>query len=154
MATALITGATAGIGAAYSQLLAKQGFDLVLVARDLPRLNNIANQLKKQYEIKVETIKADLTKPLQLAKIEKRLAVKSKPIDVLINNAGFGIKDSFLDSNLEREQELLDVLVTAPMRLTHVAVAAMVKRNKGVIINVSSIASWIAVVHIAQLNHI
>ncbi len=144
MATALITGATAGIGAAYSQLLAKQGFDLVLVARDLPRLNNIANQLKKQYEIKVETIKADLTKPLQLAKIEKRLAVKSKPVDVLINNAGFGIKDSFLDSNLEREQELLDVLVTAPMRLTHVAVAAMVKRNKGVIVNVSSIASWIA----------
>lgn len=144
MATALVTGATAGIGAAYSQLLAKKGFDLVLVARDLPRLNSFANQLKKQYKIKVETIKADLTMPNQLVKVEKRLAIQTKPIDVLINNAGFGIKDSFLDSELKREQELLDVLVTAPMRLTHVALASMLKRNKGVIVNVSSIASWIA----------
>jgi len=144
MATALVTGATAGIGAAYTELLAKAGFDLVLVARDLPRLNTFANQLKKSYKIKVETIKADLTKPVQLAKVEKRLANASKPIEVLINNAGFGIKDSFLDSDLKREQELLDVLVTAPMRLTHAVLPLMVKRNSGVIVNVSSIASWIA----------
>lgn len=144
MATALVTGATAGIGAAYAELLAKAGFDLVLVARDLPRLNTVANNLKKSYKIKVETIKADLTKPMQLANVEKRLANASKPIEVLINNAGFGIKDSFLDSELKREQELLDVLVTAPMRLTHAALPHMVKRNSGVIVNVSSIASWIA----------
>ena len=144
MATALVTGATAGIGAAYAELLAKAGFDLVLVARDLPRLNTVANNLKKSYKIKVETIKADLTKPIQLAKVEKRLANAAKPIEVLINNAGFGIKDSFLDSELKREQELLDVLVTAPMRLTHAVLPHMVKRNSGVIVNVSSIASWIA----------
>ncbi len=59
MATALVTGATAGIGAAYADLLAKAGFDLVLVARDLPRLNTVANNLKKSYKTKVETIKAD-----------------------------------------------------------------------------------------------
>ncbi len=144
MATALVTGATAGIGAAYAELLAKAGFDLVLVARDLPRLNTVANNLKKSYKIKVETIKADLTKPMQLANVEKRLANAAKPIEVLINNAGFGIKDSFLDSDLKREQELLDVLVTAPMRLTHAVLPHMVKRNSGIIVNVSSIASWIA----------
>ncbi len=144
MATALVTGATAGIGAAYAELLAKAGFDLVLVARDLPRLNTVANNLKKSYKIKVETIKADLTKPMQLANVEKRLANAAKPIEVLINNAGFGIKDSFLDSDLKREQELLDVLVTAPMRLTHAVLPLMVKRNSGIVVNVSSIASWIA----------
>ncbi len=144
MAIALVTGATAGIGAAYAELLAKAGFDLVLVARDLPRLNTVANNLKKSYKIKVETIKADLTKPIQLAKVEKRLANAAKPIEVLINNAGFGIKDSFLDSDLKREQELLDVLVTAPMRLTHAVLPLMVKRNSGIVVNVSSIASWIA----------
>ena len=144
MSTALVTGATSGIGAAYANLLAKEGFDLVLVARDLPRLNKVAKELSKSFGIKTECIKADLTKPAQLAKVEKRLASSAKPIEVLVNNAGFGIKDSFLDSDLNREQELLDVLVTAPMRLTHAVLPAMVKRNKGVIVNVSSVASFIA----------
>ena len=104
MATALVTGATAGIGYSYAQLLAKEGFDLVLVARDLPRLNKVGKDLSKTY----------------------------------------GIKDSFVDSSLVKEQELLDVLVTAPMRLTHSVLPQMVKRNSGVIVNVSSVASFIA----------
>ena len=144
MATALITGATAGIGAAYAKLLAKEGFDLVLVARDLPRLKGVAKELSKLYKIKTETIKADLTKPAQLAKVEKRLANNSKPIEVLVNNAGFGIKESFIDTQIEKEQELLDVLVTAPLRLTHAVLPGMIKRNHGTIVNVSSVASWIA----------
>lgn len=144
MTTALVTGATAGIGAAYARLLAKEGFDLILVARDLRRLNSIAAELKKTFRIKVEVIKADLTNSSQLTKVEKRLLDKSKPVEVLINNAGFGIKESFLDSPLDKEQELLDVLVTAPMRLSHVALGPMVKRGSGVIVNVSSVASWIA----------
>ena len=144
MATALVTGATAGIGAAYANLLAKEGFDLVLVARDLPRLKKVAKELSKSFGIKSECIQADLTKPAQLAKVEKRLASSAKPIEVLVNNAGFGIKDSFLDSDLNREQELLDVLVTAPMRLTHAVLPTMIKRNQGVIVNVSSVASFIA----------
>jgi short-subunit dehydrogenase len=144
MATALVTGATAGIGFSYAQLLANEGFDLVLVARDLPRLNKVAKELAKAYGIKAETLKADLTKPSQLARVEKRLASNSKPIEVLINNAGFGIKDSFVDSALVKEQELLDVLVTAPMRLTHSVLPQMLKRDSGVIVNVSSVASFIA----------
>jgi len=109
MATALVTGATAGIGAAYANLLAKEGFDLVLVARDLPRLNKVAKELGKTFGIKTECIKADLTKPAQLAKVEKRLASTSKPIEVLVNNAGFGIKDSFLDSDLNVRWKLKSV---------------------------------------------
>jgi short-subunit dehydrogenase len=144
VATALVTGATAGIGAAYASLLAKKGFDLILVARNLPRLNKIANEFKKTYKIKVEVIRADLSKSVQLSRVEKRLSNKSRPVSVLINNAGFGIKDSFLDSSLSAEQELLDVLVTAPMRLTHTALPVMVNQNNGVIVNISSVASWIA----------
>ena len=144
MAIALITGASSGIGLAYAKLLAREGFDLVLVARDLPRLNKLAKELNKAHKIKVQTIKADLTKPAQLVKVERRLANKINPIAVLINNAGFGLKQSFIDSDLKREQELLDVLVTAPMRLSHAVLPAMVKRNKGVIVNVSSVASFIA----------
>lgn len=144
MAIALVTGATAGIGAAYAELLAKEGFDLVLVARDLPRLKKVAQELGRRYSIKSECIQADLTKSAQLSKVEKRLASNSKPIEVLVNNAGFGIKESFLDSNITKEQELLDVLVTAPMRLSHAVLPGMLKRDSGVIVNVSSVASFIA----------
>ena len=144
MATALVTGATAGIGASYANLLAKEGFDLILVARDLPRLNQVAKELTKRFGVKTQCIKADLTKPSQLAKVEKRVADSKKPIDILVNNAGFGIKDSFTVSNLDKEQELLDVLVTAPMRLTHAVLPVMIKRNTGIIVNVSSVASFIA----------
>jgi short-subunit dehydrogenase len=144
MATALVTGATAGIGASYANLLAKEGFDLILVARDLPRLNQVAKELSKSFGVKTQCIKADLTKPSQLARVEKRVADLKQPIDVLVNNAGFGIKDSFTVSNLDKEQELLDVLVTAPMRLTHAVLPVMVKRNTGIIVNVSSVASFIA----------
>lgn len=144
MATALVTGATAGIGAAYSKLLAKNGFDLVLVARDKKRLTDTAKSLSKEFGIKSEILVADLTKPTQLTKVEKRLASKIKPIEVLINNAGFGINKSFLDSDIDAEQQLLDVLVTAPMRLTHSVLPLMKQRNSGTIVNISSVASWIA----------
>jgi short-subunit dehydrogenase len=144
MATALVTGATAGIGAAYSKLLAKDGFDLVLVARDKKRLTDTAKLLSKEFGIKAEILVADLTKANQLAKVEKRLASKVKPIEVLINNAGFGINKSFLDSDIDAEQQLLDVLVTAPMRLTHSVLPLMKQRNSGTIVNISSVASWIA----------
>jgi short-subunit dehydrogenase len=144
MATALVTGATSGIGATYAKLLAKEKYDLVLVARDISRLNTYAKELNKTYKIKVETLKADLTIPAQLSKVEKRLSSKIKPIEVLINNAGFGIKQSFADSDIKKEQELLDVLVTAPMRLTHTVLPQMLKQDSGVVVNVSSVASWIA----------
>ena len=144
MAIALITGATAGIGAQYARLLAREGFDLILVARDKKRLSSTAKGLSKEFGIKVDLLPADLTKPLQLEKVRSRLGDVKKPVDVLINNAGFGINKSFLESEIKVEQELLDVLVTAPMRLTHAVLPVMLKRNSGIIVNVSSVASWIA----------
>ena len=144
MATALVTGATAGIGAAYARQLAEEGFDLILVARDKKRLADVAKSLSKEFGVKTEILVADLTKSAQLAKVEKRLASKVKPVEVLINNAGFGINKSFLDSARESEQALLDVLVTAPMRLTHAVLPIMKERNSGTVVNVSSVASWIA----------
>jgi short-subunit dehydrogenase len=144
MAIALITGATAGIGAQYARLLAKEGFDLILVARNKNRLASTAKSLNKEFGVKVEVLTADLTKPVQLEKVRKRLSHSKKPIEVLINNAGFGINKSFLVSDLSDEQGLLDVLVTAPMRLTHAVLPIMKERNSGTIVNVSSVASWIA----------
>jgi short-subunit dehydrogenase len=144
MATALITGATAGIGAAYSRKLAGEGYNLVLVARDKRRLAATAKTLSKDFGVKTEILVADLTKSAQLAKVEKRLTSKLKPVEVLVNNAGFGINKSFLDSDIDAEQKLLDVLVTAPMRLTHAVLPLMKERNSGTVVNVSSVASWIA----------
>ena len=144
MSTALVTGATAGIGESFTRLLAAKGYDLVLVARDKKRLQERAAALTKKYKISTEVLVADLSIPGQLAKVEKRLSNPKAPIEVLINNAGFGLKDSFLDSDVDAESNLLDVLVAAPMRLTHSVLPQMRARNSGVVINVSSVASWSA----------
>jgi short-subunit dehydrogenase len=144
MATALITGATAGIGESFSRLLASKGLDLVIVARDNKRLQERAKTLSKKYKIEVEVLQADLSVPTQLAKVEKRLSNPKKPIEVLINNAGFGIKDSFLKSDIQSELALIDVLARSPMQLMHAVLPQMLSRNSGTIINVSSVASFIA----------
>jgi short-subunit dehydrogenase len=144
MPTALVTGATSGIGESFTRLLATKGYDLVLVARDEKRLQERAKSLESKFKIKVEVLQADLSVATQLAKVEKRLANPDSPIDVLINNAGFGIKDSFLKSEIADEILLFDVLAKAPMQLAHAVLPQMLSRNSGTIINVSSIASFIA----------
>lgn len=140
---ALITGASAGIGASFAKLLASEGFDLVLVARDEERLQETADKLKIEYGVSSEVLRADLTNNNDLQAVEDRLASADNPIEVLINNAGFGIKSSFLSSEISAEQDLLDVLVRAPMRLMHAVLPGMKLRNRGAIINVSSVSSWI-----------
>ena len=144
MPTALVTGATAGIGESFTRLLAEKGYDLVLVARDKKRLQERAKSLESEFKIKVEVLPADLSVTLQLAKVEKRLANPKSPIEVLINNAGFGIKDSFLKSDIADEILLIDVLAKAPMQLMHSVLPQMLSRDSGTIINVSSVASFIA----------
>ena len=141
---ALITGATVGIGAAFAELLARESHDLVLVARDLSRLNQRAEEWRTAFGVDVEVIQADLTRDEDIRRIVLRLQNLSRPIDVLINNAGFGINKSFLASETSEEIALLDVLVTAPMHLMHAALPAMKERDSGTIINVSSVAGWIA----------
>jgi short-subunit dehydrogenase len=139
---ALVTGATVGIGESFTRLLAHNGYNIVLVARDLPRLQERAEALEATFGIATTVIQADLATDVGCKTIEDFIA--NNQIDVLINNAGFGINKAFTMSQLDAEQQLLDVLVRTPMRLMHVALPGMKERNKGVIINVSSVAGWIA----------
>lgn len=139
---ALVTGATAGIGESFTRLLAQNGYNLILVARDLPRLQDRAATLEEKFKISTKIIQADLSTDAGCKSIEDFIA--SNQIDVLINNAGFGINKSFTVSALDSEQQLLDVLVRTPMRLMHQVLPGMKSRDKGIIINVSSVAGWIA----------
>jgi uncharacterized protein len=140
--TALVTGPTAGIGRSFAHQLARQGYDLVLVARDQARLESEAAELRT-YGVAVEVLPADLTDRAELAAVEARLADRDRPVDLLVNNAGFGLKKRFLDNTADEEQAMLDVLVTAVMRLTHAALGAMAERGRGGIINVSSVAAFL-----------
>ena len=147
---ALVTGASSGIGAAFAEYLAELGHDLVLTARDLARLEERARHLRERHSIEVEVIKSDLATNEGIKTIELRLENRSRPVDVLINNAGFGINKSFTRSHIDHEKDLLSVLVTAPLRLTHTALSASGNQDASggerdlKIINVSSVASWIA----------
>ena len=141
---ALVTGASAGIGASFAEYLAELGHDLVITARDIKRLEESASDIRARYGVEVEVIKADLSTNEGLKLIELRLANRSRPVEVLVNNAGFGINKSFLASDHQVENDLLDVLVRSPMRLMHAVLPAMKERDSGTIINVSSVASWIA----------
>ncbi|MDE0778788.1 MAG: SDR family oxidoreductase [Nocardioides sp.] len=141
--TALVTGATAGIGHAFAQQLAGRGHDLVLVARDTARLEEVAAALRSQHAVSVEVITADLVRAEQLALVEARLADRDRPVELLVNNAGFGLKERFLDNPIEAEQAILDVLVTAVLRLTHAALGPMTERRRGGVINVSSVAAFL-----------
>ena len=144
MTTALVTGPTAGIGLAFSELLAREGHDLVLVSRDRGRLDELAARLRAEHGVSAEVLVADLADRAQLALVEERLRSAERPVDILVNNAGFGLNQRFATGELEREQYLLDVLVTAVMRLTHAAASTMRSRGSGDIVIVSSVAGFIA----------
>ncbi|WP_121255316.1 SDR family NAD(P)-dependent oxidoreductase [Nocardioides ferulae] len=140
---ALVTGATAGIGRSFADQLAARGHDLVLVARDRARLEEVAGQLRAAYSVEVEVLPADLGDRDQLARVEERLAVRERPVELLVNNAGFGLKGRFLDNDVDTETQMLEVLVTAVLRLTHAALGGMVERGHGGVINVSSVAAFL-----------
>jgi short-subunit dehydrogenase len=137
---ALITGATVGIGDCFARHLASEGFNLIINARSKDKLEERAEFLRKSYGVEVIVLAADLA--TECEKVEDY--IQSHEIEVLINNAGFGLNQSFLASPIEEEQRVLDVLVRAPMRLMHAVLPQMRKRNSGVIINVSSTAAFIA----------
>jgi uncharacterized protein len=141
--TACVTGATAGIGLAFAEELASQGSDLVVVARDTARLGALADRLAAEHRIAVEVLAADLATDAGCGAVMDRLADGSRPIDVLVNNAGFGVNQDFVAGSLADEERLLDVLVRATLRLTHAALPGMVQRGQGTVINVSSVAGWV-----------
>jgi uncharacterized protein len=140
MSRALITGATSGIGLTFARTLALRGHDIVLVARDSERLDQVASELRA-HRVTVDVISADLSDRDQLAGVEAH--VRERPVEILVNNAGFGVQQRFSTGDLEAEQRMLDVLVTATMRLTRAALPHMMERGSGAVLNVSSVAGWI-----------
>jgi short-subunit dehydrogenase len=144
MATALITGGTSGIGAAFARALAARGDDLVLVARNADRLSEMATELKERHAISVETIVADLAIRDEVVGIAERLTSVERPIDMLINNAGFGIRARLTDADTTPQEHAIDVMVRAVLILGAAAGRAMRRRGAGTIINVSSTAGFVA----------
>jgi short-subunit dehydrogenase len=143
MPTALITGASAGLGAEFARQLAAQGYDLVLTARDAGRLEAAAAELRAEHGVAVEVLPADLLDPVGLAAVEARVhANDSTAIDLLVNNAGFGLKKSFADNSIDDEIRLANMLITVPLRLTHAALVQMLPRSSGTIIMVASVAGY------------
>jgi short-subunit dehydrogenase len=138
--TALVTGASAGIGEAFATQLAARGNNVVLVARDRSRLETLAAQLTARHGIAAEVLVADLTDAEQLALVEARLSERDRPVDVIVNNAGFGTNGHFAELDLDTEAREIGLNVVALVRLTHAALAPMLERRRGGVLNVSSLA--------------
>jgi short-subunit dehydrogenase len=139
-----VTGASAGIGHEFAAQLAARGHDLVLVARDRARLDAVAAELTSRYAVAAEVLVADLSDRSALQTVAERVADPARPVDVLVNNAGYGQRRSFLRNDLAAEEAAFDVLTRAVLVLSHAAGVAMRERGRGWIINVSSVAGFIA----------
>jgi uncharacterized protein len=143
MTTALITGSTAGIGAAFARRLAADGHDLVLVARDTKRLREQATELHDRHGIEAEVLTADLATDGGIDAVAARLSDLKNPVDLLVNNAGFGVKGRYLDVPMADELRMLKVHCAAVLRLTSAAAEAMRTRGRGGIVNVASVAAFV-----------
>lgn len=143
MSTALVTGATSGIGLSFAHQLAERGHDIVLVARDRARLENVSDELRAKYDVGTEILVADLSDRADTGKVAERLADQARPVDLLVNNAGYALKKRFLDNDISEEEAVFDVLGRAVLVLSHAAARAMRERGHGAIVNVSSVAGQI-----------
>ena len=148
MSTALVTGATSGIGLSFAHQLAERGHDVVLVARDRVRLENVSDELRAKYGVSTEILVADLSDRAETGKVAERLADQARPVDLLVNNAGYALKKRFLDNDISEEESVFDVLGRAVLVLSHAAAGAMRQRGHGAIVNVSSVAGFISLRHL------
>ncbi len=141
--SALVTGASSGIGASCARLLAAAGTDLVVVARRAGRLEELAARLADEHKVSVEVLAADLGRPDARAAVEERLADPGRPVELLVNNAGFGAAGSFASLPVESAQSQILLNVLALTRLAHAVLPEMLDRGHGGILNVSSMAGFV-----------
>lgn len=146
--TALITGASSGLGEAFANRLAAQNYNLILVARRKERLEELAAQLNQKYNITAEAFPADLSSENDLQNLEKRID-NLDGLEILVNNAGFGIQDRFYNGGLEKPLYMIQVHIIASVRITHRVLPGMIARNRGGIINVASIAAFLPIRSVA-----
>lgn len=144
MFTALITGGTSGIGAAFATALARRGLNLVLVARDTARLDQFAQELRSRYRVDVETLNADLSDRSHVDRVARRLENQEQPIDVLINNAGFSVKGSITGEDHTLQDAGFEVMCRTVLVLSSASARAMTARGQGWILNVSSVSGMVA----------
>ncbi len=149
-AHALVTGASSGIGAAFAERLAQDGYDLIIVARRRDKLEVLASQLRSDHQVRVEVLAADLSKPDVMRSVEKKIAEDSA-LELLINNAGFGGYMAFAELDPDKAEELINLQVLAVTRLTRAALPGMIARKHGSIINVSSRLAFSGSLGVAQL---
>jgi hypothetical protein len=141
--TAFITGASSGIGAAFARSLAAKGYNLVLVARREGRLRTLAEEIEGRFAVRAEVRPADLSSPDQVARLGAEVAALGD-LEILVNNAGFGLPAKFFDTEENSILQMIQVHVTAPVRLCRAALSGMLGRRRGAIINVSSVAAFAA----------
>jgi len=140
--SALVTGASAGIGYEFAHILAADGFNVALVARDEVRLQNVAGELDAKYRVKIKVVAADLAKPGAPREIFDRLQRENFPVSMLINNAGSGIYGPFADTDLDKELAMLRLNMESLVALTKLFLKPMLERGEGKILNVSSVAAY------------
>ncbi|MDP5226421.1 MULTISPECIES: SDR family oxidoreductase [Arthrobacter] len=140
--TALVTGASSGLGAEFARQLAEEGYHLILVARDAERLGAVAAPLERDYGITAEVLPADLTDDDGVAAVVARLTDASRPVEVLVNNAGIGLAHSFEKNPIEVEKRHLRLHVQTTLELSHAALQGMLARGSGRLVNVASVAAF------------
>ena len=140
---ALITGASAGIGEAFAEVFAAEGFDVVLVARREPRLQALAERLRVRYGVRADVLAADLGEPQAPGHIVAELAARGLHVDALVNNAGYGVPGAYVRSPWDTHHAMLRVMVTSVAELTYRLLPAMLERGYGRIINVASLAGLV-----------
>jgi short-subunit dehydrogenase len=138
----LITGASQGIGLELARVFAKNGYDLILVARDKLKLSEVAKELSKNYKIQVVTVSKDLSEQKSYFELYNSIKKQGIKVDILVNNAGFGNFGNFAETDLSKEESMIDVNVKALTSLTKIFLQDMIKRKSGKILNVASIAAF------------
>jgi hypothetical protein len=143
---ALITGASSGMGAEFGRQLAAKGYDLILVARRQERLAGLAAELQERHPASAQVVPADLSKLADIERVAASIAERG-PLDLLVNNAGFGTGGLFAEADISRQLNMITVHITASVRLTRAALPAMIARRRGAIVNVASAVAFLPALH-------